>query len=92
MPFTRLVKRYEPRLRATPRKRVVYEPRALSSVRRITTDMDKIRTKSEVRIKMPYLDEIFDYALTSKHAILLIYLQNTCISNAAGYKFLQLVL
>ena len=24
--------RYEPRLRATPRKRVVYEPRALSSV------------------------------------------------------------
>ena len=32
MPFTRLVKRYEPRLRATPRKRVVYEPRALCSV------------------------------------------------------------
>ena len=24
--------RYEPRLRATPRKRVVYEPRALSAV------------------------------------------------------------
>ena len=31
MPFTRLVKRYEPRLRATPRKRVVYEPRLRSS-------------------------------------------------------------
>ena len=35
--LTRLVRilskwRYEPRLRATPRKRVVYEPRALSSV------------------------------------------------------------
>ena len=34
MPFTRLVKRYEPRLRATPRKRVVYEPRLRSSAHR----------------------------------------------------------
>ena len=32
MPLTRLVKRYEPRLRATPRVRAVYEPRLRSRV------------------------------------------------------------